>query len=511
MIISVALLVGAALFARSFRKRQYNLIGMRHKFFMASGVLLIVCLGSLLINGFQLFGGKLNYSLDFTGGTIVELGFVKHDIKAEDIFTAIEEFNTSVTKPEEKLKKPVVQMANQLKVVEYPEKYRPIDITIKKKDGSTFGADELKGILTPFDESFGKTILLEESSAMGGPRVTLKMGFSEYADKPASTDRDKGVDGPVATRISRALAGYDKNLELVEAKDAEVITLPQKAREYKTALIRITREDNSNLASDEVMQLIASLSRTYGNIYKFKVESIGPTIGGELRTKAIYAVLIALGIQLIYITIRFGNQVRYGLAADIALFHDLIVMIGIYSIVGREIDSPFIAAILTVVGYSVMDSIVIFDRIRENLKIFKKESYEEAVNISVNQTMSRSVNTLLTVLITLFALFFFGGTTLKNFAFALLIGCTVGAYSSIFIASPLLVIIDDYVKKKESERVAARRAELAAQSQAKSDRVKAEKAAEAEGVEESGGDGSDRKAARSRTGKKKRYQKTEKK
>lgn len=510
MIVSIVILVGAAIFARSFRKRQYDLIGMRNKFFIFSGVLLVISLFSLLANGLHLFGGRLNYSLDFTGGTIVELGFIKHDIKAEDINLVIEDFNKPITDQAKKLKKPVVQMAGQLKIVDYPDKYRPIDVTVKKKDGSAIKPEDMKGVLTPFTESFGKTILLDDKIAEG-PQVMLKLGFSEYADKPASTDKEKGVDSAVAARISRALASYDKNFELVEAKDSEVVTLPQKAREFKTAIIRITTEDGSNLSSDEVIELIACLSRVYGDIYKFKVESIGPTIGGELSTKAIYAILIALGIQLIYITLRFGNQVRFGLAADIALFHDLIIMIGIYSIVGREIDSPFIAAILTVVGYSVMDSIVIFDRIRENLKIFKKETYEEAVNISVNQTMSRSVNTLLTVLITLFALFFFGGGTLKNFAFALLIGCTLGAYSSIFIASPLLVLIDDYVKKKESARVATRRAELAAQSQAKADKGKAEKAAAAGGRETQGdadtGDG----AARGKAGKKKRYQKAEKK
>jgi preprotein translocase SecF subunit len=253
------------------------------------------------------------------------------------------------------------------------------------------------------------------------------------------------------------------------------ISQPNKSMSYKVAIIRITKADDTNLSSDNVLALMTYMSKMYGTIYKFKIESIGPVIGNELKQKAILAVIIALVLQLIYITLRFGNQVRFGIAADIGLFHDLIVMTGVYSLTGRPFDSPFICAILTVIGYSVMDSIVIFDRIRENLKLFKKESYEQAVNISINQTMTRSINTLLTVLLCLFALFFFGGATLKNFAFSLLVGCATGAYSSIFIASPILVIIDEWVKKKEQERVATRRAALAAAAQSKAEKIREQK------------------------------------
>ena len=154
--------------------------------------------------------------------------------------------------------------------------------------------------------------------------------------------------------------------------------------------------------------------------------------------------------SFIYIFFRFGNQIRYGFAADLALIHDVIIMLGFYSLAGREIDSPFVAALLTVVGYSVMDSVVIFDRIRENINDWWDEHgdeddapYEKIVNDSVNQTMTRSINTTLTTLVTILAIFYFGGDTLQNFAYALLVGITSGAYSSIFVASPILVSIND--------------------------------------------------------------------
>lgn len=168
--------------------------------------------------------------------------------------------------------------------------------------------------------------------------------------------------------------------------------------------------------------------------------AIGPSLSQEYLNKSLWALVIALVLQLLYIAFRFGNQLRFGVIADIALVHDVLVMVGIYAIANRPADDAFLAALLTVIGYSVMDSIVIFDRIRENGKIMTDVPYDKMVNTSLLQTMTRSVNTLATVLITLFALYFFGGDTLKNFAFALIVGVTSGAYSSIFIASPLLVL-----------------------------------------------------------------------
>src|SRR5579864_8655844 len=181
-----------------------------------------------------------------------------------------------------------------------------------------------------------------------------------------------------------------------------------------------------------------------------QITSVGPSLSKEYLSRSLWALVIALVLQLLYIAFRFGNQLRYGIVADIALIHDVFVMVGIYAIANRKADDAFLAALLTVIGYSVMDSIVIFDRIRENGRVMPDVPYDQMVNTSLLQTMTRSVNTLATVLITLFALYFFGGDTLKNFAFALLVGVTSGAYSSIFIASPLLVLWKDYDNRKRS-------------------------------------------------------------
>ncbi len=181
-----------------------------------------------------------------------------------------------------------------------------------------------------------------------------------------------------------------------------------------------------------------------------QISSVGASLSREYLTKSLWALIIALGLQLVYIAFRFGNQLRYGVIADFKLIHDVLVMVGIFAITNRKADDAFLAALLTVIGWSVMDSIVIFDRIRENSHLMPDAPYDQMVNTSLLQTMTRSVNTLATVLITLLALFLFGGDTLKNFAFALLVGVTSGAYSSIFIASPMLVLWRNYDDRKRA-------------------------------------------------------------
>lgn len=180
-----------------------------------------------------------------------------------------------------------------------------------------------------------------------------------------------------------------------------------------------------------------------------RFESIGPVIGAELKQKAIYAIIIALVAIVSYVAWAFRKvshpveSWKYGTVAIIALFHDILITLGIFSVLGHfyniEVGTPFIAALLTILGYSVNDTIVVFDRTRENLIRAPEKTFEETVNKGVNETMVRSLNTSLTTLIVLLAIFFFGGETIKYFALALTIGIISGTYSSIFTASPLLV------------------------------------------------------------------------
>ncbi len=184
-----------------------------------------------------------------------------------------------------------------------------------------------------------------------------------------------------------------------------------------------------------------------------QITAVGPSLGREYLARAIWALIIALSIQFLYIAFRFGWNYIFGLVTVIALVRDAAMMIGIYALADRRADDAFLAAVLTVIGYSVMDTIVILDRIRENTKLMAGAPYATIVNESIKQTMTRSFNTLATVVITLVALLALGGASLKNFAFALLVGICSGGYHSIFYSAPLVLGF----RKRQLEAAAKRR------------------------------------------------------
>ena len=168
-----------------------------------------------------------------------------------------------------------------------------------------------------------------------------------------------------------------------------------------------------------------------------RVEKVGPSVGKDLQEKSVKALIFAMIFMVIYISLRF--EVRFAVAAIIALLHDILICLGMLALTGREISTPVIAALLTIVGYSINDTIVVFDRIREDRKLMRKSGYEEIVNTSINQTLSRTILTSLTTFSVVLALFLLGGEVINDFAFVLMIGVAIGTYSSIFIASPILL------------------------------------------------------------------------
>jgi len=193
--------------------------------------------------------------------------------------------------------------------------------------------------------------------------------------------------------------------------------------------------------------------KSLGQVQEISFESIGPTIGQELINKARWAVILAVAAILIYVAwsfrklsrlIKKGESWRYGLGAILALIHDVLVMLGLFAILGHfkgvEVNTSFIIALLTVLGYSVNDTIVVYDRIRENFLFYGGEKTETIINRSLNETIIRSLNTTLTTLLALLAIFFFGGETIKYFSLAMIVGIATGAWSSISIATPFLLL-----------------------------------------------------------------------
>lgn len=210
-------------------------------------------------------------------------------------------------------------------------------------------------------------------------------------------------------------------------------------------------EDGQNEAIDTVSAVVHA---DYPNSEIVQVSSVGPLLGKQLFVNSMIAVGLALLGIVIYLTVRF--HLEFAIVAFLALFHDVLFVVGVFSILGLlygvHIDSLFVTAILTVLGFSVHDTIVVFDRIRENVKFYsKKATYDEIVNASVNQTLARSINTSLTTLITLGALYFFGGVTTKDFVLVMILGIAIGTYSSIFFASTLVALWNDIEVAKKAK------------------------------------------------------------
>ncbi len=247
---------------------------------------------------------------------------------------------------------------------------------------------------------------------------------------------------------------FDQN-KVLEVLHEKGIANPQLQPAGENGLIIRTE----SLEKEKYDEIAKDITAKVGEFEEKQFDSIGPVIGQELKKKALYQLgLVSLGIVL-YIAYAFRKVARpitswqFGIAAVVALLHDLFVVLGIFSILGHykgiEIDSLFVTAMLTVLGFSVHDTIIVFDRIRENLKVYAGQPLEFIVNHSITQTMVRSLNTSLTVLFVLLAMLLFGGESIRYFVLALFIGIIAGTYSSIFVASPLLLLMQ---KRRERKR-----------------------------------------------------------
>lgn len=253
---------------------------------------------------------------------------------------------------------------------------------------------------------------------------------------------------------------------IIEMEFQQEVTLPQVRdvlREYNldNATIQLSGDASNVEASKDVMirtmdleenerkAVMASLKDEIGDYTVLREEKVGATIGGELITDALMATVISWILIILYVSYRF--EWRFGVAAILTLIHDVLIVLSVFSFLHKQVDSSFVAAILTIIGYSINDTIVIFDRIRENQRLHFKRGGDlnELANRSIYQTLTRSLYTVFTVLFTTFALYFFGGDTTKDFSFALLIGFFSGSYSSIFVASPLWVVLKNRFPAKK--------------------------------------------------------------
>ena len=226
-------------------------------------------------------------------------------------------------------------------------------------------------------------------------------------------------------------------LELGDISITEVFD-PTFDLDQNVAMIRIQAQDGQEAVTPDTIRAVqAALSGAVSDIKFVSVESVGPKVSGELIQTAAFAVVLAIGAVLVYIWLRFEWQ--FALGAVAALVHDVILTIGVFSAIQIKFDLAIIAALLTIVGYSLNDTVVVFDRVRENLRKYKKKPLNEVLNVSINETLSRTVMTSVTTLLALIALYVLGGDVIRAFVFAMIWGVIVGTYSSVFVASTILL------------------------------------------------------------------------
>jgi preprotein translocase subunit SecF len=255
---------------------------------------------------------------------------------------------------------------------------------------------------------------------------------------PLGVDFRGGTEVQVQFTQPPDIGAIRKAMDDAGVKDAAV--QPYDEARLNEALIRMPEQKDESSLDTGQKQVLDALQAHYANPVVpsgTKVDVVGPTVGNQLKRQALLATLYSLLGMLIYLWFRF--QLIYGVAAVVAVFHDTLITVGAFALLNKEISLTVIAAILTLIGYSMNDTIVVFDRIRENLRLSRRESLPDVVNRSINQTLSRTVLTSGLTFLTVLSLYIFGGQVLNGFSFALVVGILIGTYSSIAVAAPMLV------------------------------------------------------------------------
>ncbi|WP_058486116.1 protein translocase subunit SecF [Defluviitalea phaphyphila] len=276
----------------------------------------------------------------------------------------------------------------------------------------------IAGLLAmPINALRGKGILNFDIEFIGGTLMHINIGqeFDTKEDITPIVTEITGDDSPQVTKV------VGKNEVIIKTKSIDTAT---RTELYNALKEKYNLDENEDLLT---------------------VDDVSPTISTEMQVKALKALFLSSILMLIYISFRFKDW-KFGLSAVMALLHDVLIVFSVYSIARIAINNSFVAAILTIVGYSINDTIVVFDRIRENRKVARKGDRKELINRSISQTISRSINTSLTTLVTITILYFLGVPSIKEFALPIMVGIITGTYSSIFIASPLWYVL----RKKEA-------------------------------------------------------------
>jgi preprotein translocase subunit SecF len=380
-----------------FKSTNYDFLGKKWAFIIASLVLTVAGLGSIF------FWHGINYGIDFRGGAMMTVKFAS----APDL-----------------------------------QKIRSVMEHAIKGEVSVV---DFKGGTAVNSVSIGTE--LQEERLLNQNRDTMQNVLSSTFGQPnnGKLDFNNASQQALAERLRDPLAraGVPMNDQQFQKLTSDLVNVRDK--QYSGLITDFNQLSSVPGMNPGIMNTLQQESYL-APFHIGEVQMVGPKVGKELRSKAVLATLYALAGMLAYIAFRF--EWIYGLGAVIAVFHDTIITVGLMSLFNEQISMTVIAALLTLVGYSMNDTIVIFDRIRENLKISRREPLESVMNRAVNQTLSRTVMTSGLTFLTVIALFLFGGPVLHGFSFALVCGIIVGTYSSVFIASPIVLFWHNYADQR---------------------------------------------------------------
>lgn len=380
---------------RFFHKTHIQFMKYRWHWIAISTALNLIALGLIF------FGPGFKYGVDFAGGTQLTVKF-KSDPDVARLRRSLENLNLGAV---------TIQRFDE------PERH---ELLIRLQSAGQEG-DFSARMITALDQEF--------NAQTASTRLNLQ-GVQAVRDGLVQTDPDS-VGGTVEDRRAHYEPMASGLLKL--RKEMGILNGP--------ADLDRVKELSSN-----VKGYLADNAR-FGEFSILAADNVGPAVGKDLRTKASYAVGFSLLGMLVYIWVRF--QLQYGIGALVATFHDTLIALGVLSLTGREIDIPTIAALLTLVGYSVNDTVIIFDRIRERIKLERGKPLIDVMNSAINQTLSRTVITSGLTELVVIALFLFGGDVINTFSFVLLFGIVVGTYSSIYIASPVALGVSNWLEKRK--------------------------------------------------------------
>ncbi len=425
---------------RAFANPNLDFIGFRKRAFIISTALIAIGIVSMIVRG------GLNYGIDFTGGSLIQLHF-DQPIKTDEVRSSLAKLGMS---------KASIQRfgtANEFLVTTKGEigvdTVGPQVLSVEINPNPTAGALRVTVRGTASEENTGGSVVsglelsVDEAAPPGQGFVMSGIDFFDSPREVASyvlpVEWQPGDAHIVYVRAQDSKGNWgDAGSATLYVTSEGMIEMPGEMREAPVSPGTAGVPDLG--IGGGVGRAVSEVLRADfpGNPVRVdREEIVGPRVSRGLQLQATFVVLAGMLVILIYVAFRF--TLRFGVASVVALFHDILITLGIFSIFNREITIPIIAAFLTIVGYSINDSIVVSDRIRENLRGMRKAKFDELVNASINQTLSRTIITSLTTILVLVALLVLGGPVLRDFALALLIGVMVGTYSSVFVVAPIVV------------------------------------------------------------------------